>query len=169
MPRLRVTSALSLLALVVGVAGTQWLCTLTDDWVGPPPRRGSSVVAQPVLRGHRRSHAPPRVVGVLADAATERARSAPPDDSLVPLSTPPDPAPYVRLRGHLDGYVVLDVSTDGSGRVTSADVAQSSGDAVLDAHALATVQRWRFAVPAGEGVRGRLPMRFNSGTKPTPP
>jgi protein TonB len=75
----------------------------------------------------------------------------------------------VRLRGHLDGRVVLDVATDGSGRVTSAGIARSSGDRVLDAHALATVQRWRFAVPSGSpGVQGELPMRFDSSAHATP-
>ena len=170
MPRLRVTTTLSLLALVIGVAGTQWLCTLTDDWVGSAPRHAADiVVVQRQPRLHRRSHAAPRVVGALPDIVPTRAR-APEPASLVPLSTPPDPAPYARLRGHLDGYLVLGVSTDASGHVVSADVVQSSGDSVLDAHALATVQRWRFAVPAGGGgVHGHLPMRFDSTAPATPP
>jgi protein TonB len=66
--------------------------------------------------------------------------------------------------------VVLEVGTDGDGRVTDASVARSSGDPVLDAHALATVRHWRFAVPAGfpQGVHGELPMRFQ-GPQATPP
>jgi protein TonB len=89
---------------------------------------------------------------------------------LVPLDTPPGPSSWTELRGHLDGRVVLEVAIDGSGRVSSAGIAQSSGDPVLDAHAIATVRRWRFAVPAGaSGVRGQLPMRFESSAPSTPP
>ena len=165
MPRLRTTTALSLLALLAGVLGTQWLCTLTDDGLGPwtPGVAAASRVAPrptPSARP-RRTHAPPRVAGALAaPTAPVPAVAAP---SLVPLRTPAASTPYARLRGHLDGRVVLDVATDGSGRVTSAGIARSSGDAVLDAHALATVRGWRFAVPAGRGgVQGQLPMRFES-------
>ena len=170
MLRLRTTTTLSLLALLVGAAGTQWLCSFTDDWRGPPPRPAAMVAkAHRPLHVRRHAHAAPRVVGALPDTVATHA-AAPEPASLLPLSTPPDPAPYVQLRGHLDGYVVLAVRTDGGGRVTSARIAQSSGDAVLDAHALATVQRWRFAVPAGhEGVQGELPMRFDSTAPPTPP
>jgi periplasmic protein TonB len=169
MPRLRVTAALSLLALFVGIGGTDWLSGFTDDWIGPPPRPAAQVVARAhrvALRHH--SHAAPRVVGAQPETA---ARSAPaPSLPLVPLDTPPGPSSWVQLRGHLDGRVVLDVSTDGSGRVATAQLVQSSGDPVLDAHALATVERWRFAVPAGSaGVQGELPMRFDSSAPSTPP
>jgi protein TonB len=167
MPRLRVTTALSLLALLVGTWGTHWLSGFTDDWVGPPPRPGALAAARPTRAAVRhRSHAPPRVLG----AETATARPAPPAPALVPLETPANPAPWAQLQGHLDGRVVLEVGTDGDGRVTDASVARSSGDPVLDAHALATVRHWRFAVPAGfpQGVHGELPMRFQ-GPQATPP
>ncbi|MEI7035155.1 energy transducer TonB [Fulvimonas yonginensis] len=169
MPRLRVTTALSVLALFVSVWGTDWLSGLTDDWIGPPPRPGAVAAARSRHAASRhRTHAAPRVVGAQPDVV---ARITPPPAVLVPLEIPPSDASWAKLRGHLDGRVVLDVATDGSGRVTSADIARSSGDPVLDAHALATVRHWRFAVPsdAPEGVHGELPMRFDSGPPATPP
>ncbi|SEI73533.1 energy transducer TonB family protein [Frateuria terrea] len=169
MPRLRITAALSVLALLIGIWGTDWLSGFTDDWIGPPPRPA----AQAAARAHRapvrhRAHAAPRVVGAQPEAAPHPVPVASP--ALVPLDTPPGPSSWVQLRGHLDGRVVLDVATDGTGQVTAARVARSSGDPVLDAHAVATVQRWRFAVPAGAaGVQGELPMRFDSRAPSTPP
>jgi protein TonB len=169
MPRLRVTTALSVLALLIGAWGTDWLSGFTDDWTGPPLRQA----AQLAIRAHRtapqrRSHAAPRVIGAQPETVARSAPLAPP--ALVPLETPPGPSSWAQLRGHLDGRVVLDVATDGGGRVTAAQVIRSSGDPVLDAHALATVRRWRFAVPAGAaGVHGELPMRFDSSAPSTPP
>lgn len=170
MPPLRVTTALSLLALLVGTWGTHWLSGFTDTWHGPPPRAGAAASApRPRALPHKRTHAPPRVVGAETEAAIQAAPLASPA-GLVPLDTPPGPASWAELRGHLKGRVVLDVATDGSGEVTSVQVAQSSGDPVLDAHAVATVRRWRFAVPDGTaGVRGPLPMRFDSANSATPP
>ncbi|UGB38034.1 energy transducer TonB family protein [Frateuria soli] len=169
MPRLRLTTTLSFIALLVGIVGTQVLSGFTDDWTGPPPRAASQVVP----RLHRvppahRSHAAPRVVGARREPVAPPAPPAP--AQLVPLDTPPGPSSWAELRGHLDGRVVLAIDTDGSGRVISADVARSSGDPVLDAHAVATVRRWRFAVPAGaNGAQGELPMRFDSAAPSTPP
>lgn len=168
MPRLRVTTSLSFIALLVGVAGTDWLSGFTDDWIGPPPRAAAHVAPQlHRVPPRHRSHAPPRVIGARPEPV---ARPAQASVELVPLDTPPGPSSWAALRGHLDGRVVLAIDTDRSGRVTSAGVARSSGDPVLDAHALATVRRWRFAVPAGlPGVQGELPMRFDSTAPATPP
>ncbi|MGN2243613.1 energy transducer TonB [Frateuria sp. GZRR33] len=169
MPRLRVTTTLSVIGLLVGIVGTDGLSGLTDDWTGPPPR----AVAQIAPRRHRvpprhRPHAAPRVVGAQPEPVAHPRPPAPAE--LVPIDTPPGPSSWAELRGHLDGRVVLAIDTDGSGRVTAADVARSSGDPVLDAHALATVRGWRFAVPAGAaGVQGELPMRFDSTVPSTPP
>jgi protein TonB len=167
MPRLRVTTALSLLALLVGTWGTDWLSGFTDDWTGPP-QRASVAVARPSRAAmHHRSHAPPRVLGAESEAAS--VAEAAPSPSLVPLETPAGPSAWTELQGHLDGRVVLEIDTGSDGRVAEARIAQSSGDPVLDAHALATVRHWRFAVPAGSsGVHGQLPMRFQ-GPKATPP
>ena len=48
--------------------------------------------------------------------------------------------------------------------VTDAALAGSSGDPVLDAHALTIVRGWRFAVPSDhpDGFSGELPMRFTT-------
>jgi periplasmic protein TonB len=169
MPRLRITATLSVIGLLVGIAGTEGLSGFTDDWTGPPPRAAVHV-ASPRHRVpiRHRSHAPPHVVGAQPEAVAPPAPT--PSPALVPLDTPPGPSPWAQLRGHLDGRVVLALVTNAGGRVTAAHVARSSGDPVLDAHALATVRRWRFAVPAGRaGVQGELPMRFDSQPPATPP
>jgi periplasmic protein TonB len=172
--RLRTTTTLSLLALAVGIAGTGWLSTLTTDWPGPPPRYAAvrTASAPHALPSPRRSHAPARVVRtarVPADLsaidAGDAQASMPPPPELVPLAMPSDTSqPWYKLRGHLDGRVLLRVDIDGAGQVRSASVSQSSGDPVLDEHALRSVRGWRFAVPPdrSDGLSGELPMRFSS-------
>ncbi|MGN2253375.1 energy transducer TonB [Frateuria sp. GZRe12] len=169
MPRLRVTTIFSVLGLVIGILGTDWVSGFTDDWTGPPPHAASRAVARHYRVPLRhRSFAAPRVIGASSENVEHPAPMASPE--LVPLDTPPAPSSWAELRGHLDGRVVLDIDTDGSGRVAAAGIARSSGDPVLDAHALATVRRWRFAVPTGaSGVQGELPMRFDSTAPSTPP
>lgn len=177
MPRLRTTSGLSALALAIGIAGTGWLSALTIDWPGPPARfaaaRPSS--APRAVPTPRRSHAPVRVVRAarppsgLSMAADGDAQAAvPPAPALVPLVMRDDTSqPWDTLRGHLDGRVLVHVEVDGGGRVSAASVSESSGDPVLDAHALRSVRGWRFAVPAGhpDGIGGELPMRFSSANR----
>ncbi len=72
--------------------------------------------------------------------------------------------PWYQLVGHMDGRVVAHVDVDGSGHVIAASVVESSGDPLLDEHALRSVRGWRFAVPADQpnGISGDLPMRFSS-------
>jgi len=176
MLRLRTTTGLSTLALAVGIAGTGWLSTLTSDWQGPPARSSSSGRAPSVARMPRlprHGHAPVRVVQTLRPhpaavaMADGDARASEPaaTEQLVPLAMPGDTSqPWDELRGHLDGRVLLSVTVDGSGRVSAARVSESSGDQVLDAHALRSVRGWRFAVPPNhpDGLSGELPMRFSS-------
>jgi periplasmic protein TonB len=84
---------------------------------------------------------------------------------LLPLTTPVDASmSWDELRGHLDGRVVVHVAIDGSGRVTTSSLVESSGDPVLDEHALRSVRGWRFAVPGDrpDGLSGELPMHFSS-------
>jgi protein TonB len=176
MPRLRTTASLSLLALLVGIGGTTWLSGQTAGWAGPPAHaarwpvyRRAVAIAAPVARPRPRSHAPwlavqPTARRVREDAAV--AQAAPPAPvELVPVAMPSRPVPYQAMRRHLDGQVLLRLRVDGQGRVADAAVAVSSGDAVLDAHALDTVRGWRFAVPPGhpDGLGGELPMRFTLG------
>ncbi|MEO7067779.1 MAG: energy transducer TonB [Rhodanobacter sp.] len=182
MLRLRTTTGLSLLALVIGIAGTAELSTWTSGWQGPPPRVAVARITQPhhgasIRRGavaaarHQTvSVGPPRIKaspinrGFVASVRATAPPVAPPPE-LVPLSMPADNSlPWDELRGHLDGRVVLHVQVDGNGRVAAAGIVESSGDAVLDEHALRGVRGWRFAVPADQpdGISGNLPMRFSS-------
>ncbi|MBU6246635.1 MAG: energy transducer TonB [Xanthomonadaceae bacterium] len=160
-PRLRVTSLLSLLALLVGVLGTQWLSGQTAGWSGPHHPVVAEHTAPPALRyrADRERRALPRVV---AARATGAAPVPPPPPELVPISMPPLSARYAGLAGHLAGNLVLHLQVDGEGGVVQAAVARSSGDPVLDAHARAMVARWRFAVPPDhpQGLSGDLPMHF---------
>ena len=174
MLRLRTTTGLSVLALAIGIAGTGWLSTLTTDWQGPPQRFAATRTspAPRALPSPRRSHAPARVVrtprvpvhlSAVDDGAAQA--SVPPAPELVPLAMPSDTSQsWEELRGHLDGRVLLHVEIDGSGRVSAASLGESSGDPVLDAHALRSVRGWRFAVPPDhpDGLSGELPMRFSS-------
>jgi len=164
-PRLRVTSLLSLLALLVGVLGTQWLSGRTAGWAGPHHPVVAEHTAPPALRyrADRERRAPPRVIATRASgAAASSLLPPPPPPELVPVSMPPLSARYAGLAGHLAGNVVLQLQVDGEGRVVQAAVARSSGDPVLDAHAQAMVARWRFAVPPDhpQGLSGELPMHF---------
>ncbi|EIL89184.1 MULTISPECIES: energy transducer TonB [Rhodanobacter] len=173
--RLRTTSTLSLLALLVGTAGTGWLSTQTGVWPGPPARYAATVDTPTAVRARpapRRPHLrsrvvptrraqPPRIVADEVQAAFVPA----PAPALVPLATPADTSQsWEQLRGHLDGRVLLHVDIDGQGRVSAASLIQSSGDPVLDEHALRSVRGWRFAVPADhpDGLSGELPMRYAS-------
>lgn len=166
MPRLRVTTGWSLLALLVAVAGTLWLSVRSDHWDGPD---------HPVVRTHtappKRSYrhlpahwqAPPRVVGAAggAVASTPVAPTAAPP-SLVPLSMPGLRTRYDAVQGHLDGSLVLSVTVAGDGRVLAVAVRRSSGDPVLDDYAQQLARGWRFAVPPGQSgaFTGDLPMHF---------
>jgi periplasmic protein TonB len=78
------------------------------------------------------------------------------------VSMPVSSLPTSRTEDHAIGNLVLHLTIDGQGQVTRAAIAQSSGDSVLDANALAIAQRWRFAVPADhpQGLSGDLPLRF---------
>lgn len=185
MLRLRTTTSLSLLALAIGVAGTGWLSELTDNGLAPPLRRVAvQHMPSPVRRAlpspRRRPHGASRLVQAQADrsihvsspiagpiASDAAAASLDPSPGLQPLAMPSDTSQsWDSMRGHLDGRVLLHVSIDGSGRVSAASMVESSGDPILDAHALRSVRGWRFAVPADHpgGISGNLPMHFSSGS-----
>ena len=175
MLRLRTTTGLSVLALAIGIAGTGWLCTLTGDWRGPPARHAGTprvaTAARPARSAspHRRGPASvmpaPRPVMDGTDGIAVAQPVPPAAAELVPLAMPADTTQrWDALRGHLDGRVVVRVDIDGNGRVDATTLVESSGDPVLDAHALHSVRGWRFAVPADHpaGISGDLPMRFSS-------
>lgn len=176
MLRLRTTTGLSVLALTIGIVGTGWLSTLTGDWRGLPPHQARThrvaSAAHPALSASRHRHGPVRAVqayraeaGGSSGIAAEAQAASPAAPELVPLAMPNDTTQrWDALRGHLDGRVVVHVGIDGNGRVDAASLVQSSGDPVLDAHALRSVRAWRFVVPADHpaGISGDLPMRFSS-------
>lgn len=180
MLRLRTTATLSLFALAVGIAGTQWFSGFNTGWAGPGERVAGfapathHATARWRKRGrmpwHRTVRQPHAVAGArrvvlppVAEAGTPAETPAPPPE-LVPVSMPTVPVSWARMEGHLRGRVLLYLVIDGSGRVTDAALAGSSGDPVLDAHALAIVRGWRFAVPPDhpDGFSGELPMRFTT-------
>lgn len=147
MPRLRTTTALSLLALLLGILGTQWLSERTAHWQGPRPAAGPCRRRGTVRRDGRPHamalrRARPAATPILATMPATAATAA-----LVPLDAPAPDVPYAALRGHLDGSVAIAVTLDATGAVASATLDRSSGDAVLDAYALANVRGWRFAAP----------------------
>lgn len=170
--RLRTTTALSLLALLVGGAGTGWLSDMNTGWAGPSERVAGFVprVGEARRLAPHPAHGAPLVArrhlapAVAVASAPDEAPAPPP--VLQPLAMPEAPLPWSQAEGHLDGRVLLHVSVDGQGQVTDASVLESSGDAVLDAHALASVRGWRFAVPADHpaGFSGELPMRYSGGS-----
>ena len=172
MLRLRTTTGLSVLALAIGIGGTGWLSTLTAGWQGPTSRMASANPARHVPSARTRWHGPVSVVQAHHtrshhedDVVQAAALAYPSEPELVPLAMPSDTSQsWDTLRGHLDGQVLLQVDVDRSGRVSAARLAVSSGDPVLDEHALRSARGWRFALPAGysDGFSGELPMRFSS-------
>lgn len=178
MLRLRTTTTLSLLALGVGIAGTQWLSGLGTGRAGGPGERvaGFAPTAHRVVARAARHHASSQTHAVawvhrtLLPPVVSAAQASPvvPPPELVPISMPQAPMSWSQMEGHLQGRVLLHLAIDGDGRVANALLAESSGDPVLDAHALATVRHWRFAVPAGhpDGFSGDLPMQFTMGSGP---
>ena len=178
MLRLRTTVVLSSLAMAVCIAGTDWLSQRSSDEPLAMPLVAS--VKRPTLHRHRpamtavhahvvesktsRSHRT-RILSVPQSHHDEPALSP----ELVPLDMPASrDVAYDELRDHLDGRVLIHVTVDGRGHVTEANVVDSSGDAVLDAHALRSVRGWRFAVPPDhpDGLSADLPMRFSSHEDP---
>ena len=171
---LRTTTSLSTLALLIGVAGTGWLSGQTDQWRQPSNQVamvGPTHAAPRTAPNAHRSHGAVTVVQPRrawrhpadSDRAAQAAVSA--AVTLQPLTTPVDTSQsWQQLRGHLDGRVIVRVRIDGAGRVDEASLVASSGDPVLDQHALRSVRGWRFAVPADhpDGLSGDLPMRFSS-------
>ena len=175
MLRLRTTTSLSTLALLIGVAGTGWLSRPTQQGREPSDRValvGRMHAAPRTAPKAHRSHGPVTVAQPRRawrhDASSDtavRAEVSAPLTTLQPLATPDDTSQsWDQLRGHLDGRVIVRVRIDGAGRVAGASVIASSGDPILDRHALRSVRGWRFAVPADhpDGMSGDLPMRFSS-------
>jgi protein TonB len=173
MPRLRVTGTLSLLALVIGAAGTQWLSDMTAGRA-TPPETGPLLHSAHAVSRHYVHPKPALIVArpryVPAQDEVAATPVAPATVTLVPIATPTSSVPTSRMQDHAVGNVVLHVTVDGQGQVTATSVAQSSGDSVLDANAMEIARHWRFAVPADhpQGLSGDLPMRFTGELAQTP-
>jgi len=155
--------------MLVGIAGTAWLTTLTDDWKGPASVAVSRVdKVRIVLRRHTRparvQTAPPlREPTTTTAAPVPRVEAATALPSLTPIDMPSLPGSLFAHAASGQGRVVLRLTVDGEGRAQSASVAQSSGDAALDDRAVRMALGWRFAVPADHpaGLTGQLVMRFD--------
>jgi len=174
MPRLRVTGTLSLLALVIGAAGTQWLSDMTAGRA-TPPETGPLHAAHAMHRRYAQRKpalivARPRYIPAQDEVAATPVAAASATVTLVPIATPTSSVPTSRMEDHATGNVVLHLTVDGQGQVTATSVAQSSGDDVLDANAMDIARHWRFAVPADhpQGLSGDLPMRFTGNLAQTP-
>ncbi|WP_266160847.1 energy transducer TonB, partial [Dyella silvatica] len=146
MPRLRTTAGFSLLLLLGGVAATGWLSEQTAGWAGPAKsmklvaqatvhERAKPAKVKPALRLALRPSMPMVPVAARSRPASSAEAHAEEVPSLVPLVMPAVAVPYAELRGHLNGRVLLHLAINSLGQVTAAAVSQSSGDAVLDAHA----------------------------------
>lgn len=72
--------------------------------------------------------------------------------------------PLDHMQSHDAGNLVLHLTVDGLGQVTQSALTQSSGDAVLDADAVAMARHWRFVVPDDrpDGFSGDLPLSFGA-------
>lgn len=174
MPRLRVTGTLSLLALVIGAAGTQWLSDMTAGRATPPetgPLHAAHFAHRHVAFSRpARIVARPRYIPAQDEVAATPVAPASATVTLVPIATPASSVPTSRMQDHAIGNVVLHLTVDGQGQVTATSIAQSSGDDVLDANAMDIARHWRFAVPADhpQGLSGELPMRFAGSLAQTP-
>jgi periplasmic protein TonB len=178
MLRLRTTSTLSLLALGIGIAGTQWFSDQTGSSAEPLASHATHhATAHHVAVQHvaHRAHVPSKhpmidvrshyaVVPATLPVTPVASRSN--DIQWVPISMPVSSIPFARMRHHDVGNLVLHLVVDGQGEVTQATLAQSSGDAVLDANALVMARQWRFAVPLDHpyGFSGDLPLRFSASS-----
>jgi TonB family protein len=84
-------------------------------------------------------------LGVLVLVAFENVVAAPSSQPAIyaPFAPPPD-YPYMARLHHIEGSGVFLVHIRPDGKVSSVDVAQSSGSKVLDSAALMALRKWRF-------------------------
>lgn len=98
-------------------------------------------------------------------AAAAIAQQAGHDEKLpVPFDNPAPTYPAQAVRNGWRGTTLLRVTVGVDGRVTAATVVESSGHAILDDAAVASVQKWRFTPGTRDGVPTpfaiRLPIEF---------
>ena len=111
----------------------------------PPPKRPPS--DKPVA-----PIAKPKPVGPIGPMSMSSAKA-------VAVSAPRPEYPYEARRSKITGSGVCVMTVDpGSGAVTSADMAQSTGNPILDNAATSAFRRWRFK--PGTVSRVRTPITF---------
>ncbi|HEY2614232.1 MAG TPA: TonB family protein [Chthoniobacterales bacterium] len=116
-----------------------------EEKATPPPKRPPT--NKPVV-----PIAKPRPVGPVGPVSMSNAKAS-------AISAPRPEYPYEARRSHITGSGVCVMIIDpGSGAVTSAEMAQSTGSAVLDNAATSAFRRWRFK-PGGFS-KVRTPITF---------
>ncbi len=98
----------------------------------------------------------------LANAPVQPARPAVAATGLRPLAGNPPPRypPLARQRG-IEGRVLLRLTINAAGGVEAVNIAQSSGNDLLDQEARLTVARWRFQPPQGQSQTvAQVPITF---------
>ena len=110
----------------------------------PPKRTPSNQPVQPLAK--------PKPVGPVGPMSMSSAKA-------VAVSAPRPEYPYEARRSKITGSGVCVMTVDpGSGSVTSADMAQSTGSPILDNAATSAFRRWRFK--PGTVSRVRTPITF---------
>ncbi|MEY2526476.1 MAG: periplasmic protein TonB [Verrucomicrobiota bacterium] len=107
----------------------------------PPPKPKQQVKIQPLAK--------PTQVGATVTAAGAKANAT---------YAPKPEYPYEARSRHLTGSGVAVVSVDPSGNVTSAEMAQSIGNPILDNSATSAFRRWKFK--PGSVSRAKIPITF---------
>ena len=128
--------------------------TLMMSGAAPALARGR--VPATVMTTAASAHTP-----IASSVADENASSEPHDEPLVEsrynvaaLNNPKPPYPLAARRQGTEGRVVLRARVLADGRCVEVHIVRSSGHALLDESALATVRRWNFvpATRAGKAV-----------------
>jgi protein TonB len=123
---------------------------------GAAPALARSRVPATVMTTAASAHTP-----IASSVADENASSEPHDEPLVEsrynvaaLNNPKPPYPLAARRQGTEGRVVLRAQVLEDGHCTEVRIVRSSGHALLDESALATVRRWNFvpATRAGKAV-----------------
>jgi protein TonB len=110
----------------------------------PPPKNPSNKPVQPIAR--------PKPQGPVGPMSMSAAK-------VMAVSAPRPEYPYEARRSKTVGSGVCVMTVDpGSGSVTSADMAQSTGSPILDNAATAAFRRWRFK--PGTVSKVRTPITF---------
>lgn len=116
-----------------------------EEKATPPPKRTPSTAPVVPL-------AKPKPVGPIGPMSMSSAKA-------VAVSAPRPEYPYEARRSKITGSGVCVMTVDpGSGSVTSADMAQSTGSPILDNAATSAFRRWRFK--PGTVSRVRTPITF---------